>query len=90
VNAKQEDWADYVGQGKLSYTVTMHLAIKMFSFMVAYGVDDLQPTNPGIKGAHSTSKFNQNGEDLAKNPDLLLVRKHENATNSKSMPKHAK
>ena len=39
---------------------------------MAYGVDPLQPTNLAPEGAHSTLKFNQDGEDFAKKREQVL------------------
>ena len=64
VGVDQGDWADYVGRAEFSCNVAMHLATKGLSFMVAHGVDALQPTNLALEGAHSTLEFNQDGEDL--------------------------
>ena len=52
MGADQGDWADYVGQAELNCNVATHLAIKGLSFMMAYGVDALQPTNLVLEGAH--------------------------------------
>ena len=68
----QGDWADYVGRANCNCNVAMHLATKGWSFVVAYGVGALQPINLGLEGAHSTSKFNQDGEDLAKDGKQVL------------------
>ena len=45
---------------------------KGLPFVVAYGMDALQPTNLDLKGAHSTLEFNQDGEDFAKDCDTSL------------------
>ena len=66
VSVDQGDWADYVGWVEFSCNVTTHLATKGLTFMVAYKVDALQPTNLAFRGAHSTVEFSQDGEDLAR------------------------
>jgi hypothetical protein len=72
VGADQGDWADYVGRAECNCNVATHLATKGWSFVVAYGVDALQPINLALEGAHSTLEFNQDGEDLAKDGKQVL------------------
>ena len=72
VNANQRDWGDYVGRAEFSCNVAMHLATRGLFFMLAYGVDALQPTNLAHEGAHSTLEFNQDGKDLAKKHEQVL------------------
>ena len=72
VGVDQGDWADYVGRAEFNYNVAMHLATKELSFVVAYDVHALQPTNLALEGAHSTLEFNQDGEDLAKEHEQVL------------------
>ena len=69
----------------------MQSATKLSPVVVAYGMDALQLTNLALKGAHSTLKFNQDGEDLAKKCDQIVVRKKpKNATKNKPMLEEAK
>ena len=72
MSADQGDWADYVGRVEFSCNVATHLLTKGSSFMVAYEVYALQPTNLAFDGAHLTLEFNQNGEDLAKKREQVL------------------
>ena len=72
VGADQGDWADYVGRAEFSCNVATHLATKGSSFMVAYGVDALQPTNLALEGTHLTLEFNQDGKDLANEQKQVL------------------
>ena len=44
----------------------MHLATKVSLFVLAYGMNVLQPTNLAFKRAHLALKFNKDGENLAK------------------------
>ena len=72
VSADQQDWVAYVGWAKFSCNVATHLATKGSSFVVAYVVGALQPTNLALEGAHSTLEFKHNGEDLAKKREQVL------------------
>ena len=59
VIADQQDWADYIGLAEFGCNVATHFATQGLSFVVAYGVNALQPTNLALVGAHSTLEFNQ-------------------------------
>ena len=72
VGEDQRDWVDYEGWWEFSCNVAMHLATKGSFFVVAYGVDTLQPTNLDLEGAHSTPKFNQNGRNLDTTHEQVL------------------
>ena len=63
VSANQRHWADYVGLAEFSYNAATHSATKQSPFMVAYGVEPLQPADLALEGAHSRLEFNQDGED---------------------------
>ena len=72
MGSNQRDWATCVGQAEFRYNVATHLATKWSPFVVAYGVDVLQPSNLAFEGAHSTIKLNQDGEDLAKKHEQVV------------------
>ena len=69
----EQDWTDYVGWAEFSYHVAMHLLTKGSSLVVAYEVDALQFINLALEEAHSILKFNQDGVDLAKKHEHVLV-----------------
>ena len=52
--------------------VEQSLATKLSSFVVAYGVNALIPTNLALEGIHSMLDFNQDGEDMAKKHEQIL------------------
>ena len=72
VSADQRDWVDYVGLAEFSYNAATHSATKQSPFMVAYGVEPLQPADLALEGARSTLEFSQDGEDLAKKREQRL------------------
>ena len=66
VSVDQRDWAEYVNLMEFSYNMATHSVTKKLAFKVAYGINHLQPADLAVKGTYSTLKFNQDGEDLAK------------------------